>query len=73
MIQWVMVLEYMKKQASTLMKLDENRYSIDYYMYIVWTGGLEYWWEGAFSTTQIQDWKDKYDIVENDTKVYKCS
>jgi hypothetical protein len=67
----IMVKEFMGKIAKTLMALDGNRYTYDHYMYLAWLS-LELWNPGAFTDTQINDWKNKYDIVKKDPKIYKC-
>ncbi|MEZ4907082.1 MAG: hypothetical protein R2771_05450 [Saprospiraceae bacterium] len=42
-------------------------------MYLVWTGGLEYWWEDAFTPTEVQSWKAKYDIVKANPFNFNCN
>ena len=67
----VMVKEFMGKIANTLMALDGYRYPYDHYMYLAWLS-LELWNEGAFTEAQIKEWKNKYEIVKKDPKIYKC-
>lgn len=69
----IMVLEYMKLEANTLRSIDGNQFPYDHYAYIVWKGGLENDWEGAFSESTVDDWKEKYEKVQSNPNKYKCN